>query len=117
MSEARIFQDKEKGVTTVVFDSTRYDALAYKDRRIRHDLDVPYMPSRIVATTRLHAPDTFDPEVGVREAFYKADQKHKREMNKALKKWQRGQIQDCIAVGADLFEEVLKEFGYEKGDK
>ena len=74
-------------------------------------------PSRIVATTRLHAPDTFDPEVGIREAFYKADQKHKREMNKALKKWQRGQIQDCIAVGADLFEEVLKEFGYEKGDK
>lgn len=67
------------------------------------------MPDKIVGTVRCSEEDTFDEEVGRKEAIKKATEKHNKTFKKAIIRWQAAMIKDIINVSPETFDEAFSK--------
>lgn len=107
MNNSKIIENKEERITVVVHDDCEYDAWEYIQKRISNSRGIPMMPNRIVGKVKCCDGDEYDSDVGVREAYKKADRTHNKLLKATIKKWMISQIRDMKNVDSDIFNEVI----------
>lgn len=125
-----IFYNKDAKTTTVVFRDTREDGVNYLRRRT-DDFDVFFpddyfrrikpngknivFPNTVSATVRCNENDVWDEEEGLREAFAKADKKHRKELDRYILKWMIKVLNTLKNVDKYLYEEAVRKVKRRKG--
>lgn len=110
MSEnCKVFQNKDKKTTVVVYTDCEMDGIEYIARRFNpveeHHL---LMPSKVTGKVICCKDDNWDDTIGKKEAYAKADRTHNKLIKSVVKKWMNSVIVNLKNVDENIFNEVIE---------